>query len=373
MSRASAAKSEDASVAERLKGTRILLVGPSLRIMGGQAVQLDLLLRNLRAEGVDVDFLPVNPVPWGPLEYLTRVKYLRTLVVSIFYLAALLWRVRKHDLIHIFSASYFSFILAPTPALLVARLYGKRTILNYRSGEAEEHLQRSGRFVHNMLKRADKIVVPSAYLVEVFGRFGYKAQAVYNLSDPNQFVYRERVPLRPRIIVARNLEPLYDVGAAIRAFAEIKREHPQATLTVIGEGREAGKLRLLVKELGLADVTFTGRVERARMPELYNEADIFLNSSIIDNMPVAIVEAFHAGLPVVTTNAGGIPYIVKHEVNGLLVEMRDYRGLAAAANRLLADPELSRRLIAEGRSWAEQCSWPQVRGRWAEIYRSVVS
>lgn len=373
MSPASAARPEEHKVGEVLTGTRILLVGPSLEIMGGQAVQLDLLLRNLREEGVAVDFLPINPVPWGPLKFLTRIKYLRTLVVSIFYICSLLWRVRKYDLIHIFSASYFSFIIAPTPALLVAGLYGKKTILNYRSGEAEDHLQRAGKFVHRMLRKADRIVVPSAFLVQVFAKFGYRAQAVYNISDPEQFSFRERKPLQPQLIVARNLEPLYDVATAIRAFAEILREYPEAIVTIVGEGSESKKLRELVAELQLEGVTFTGRVEREQMPALYDQADIFLNSSVIDNMPVAIVEAFYAGLPVVTTNAGGIPFIVKNEENGLLVEMGDYRALATAVVRLLREPELIDKLVAGGRTWAQQCSWPQVRQRWAEIYRGVVA
>ncbi len=373
MSPANAARQEKSTVCEALSGVRILLVGPSLAIMGGQAVQLDLLLRNLRAEGVAVDFLPVNPVPWGPLKYLARIKYVRTLVVSFFYLISLLWRVRKYDLIHIFSASYFSFILAPTPALLAARLYGKHAILNYRSGEAEDHLSRSGRFVYRLLRLADAIAVPSDYLVQVFAKFGFAAQAVFNISDAAQFAFRKRVPLQPKLIVARNLEPLYDVGTAIRAFGTVQKKYPEATLVVVGEGSDEAKLKTLVSELHLENVTFTGRVERERMPQLYDQADIFLNSSIIDNMPVAIVEAFHVGLPVVTTNAGGIPFIVKHEANGLLVEMGDHEALAAAVLRLLAEPELAAKLVAKGRDWARQCSWPAVRQRWAEIYRSVLA
>jgi glycosyltransferase involved in cell wall biosynthesis len=230
----------------------------------------------------------------------------------------------------------------------------------------------SGRFVYRMLRSADAIAVPSDYLVQVFAKFGFSAQAVYNISDPTQFAFHVRVPLQPKLVVARNLEPLYDVGTAIRAFAEVQKNYPEATLTIVGEGCEEAKLRNLVAELQLRNVNFAGRVEREAMPQLYGQADIFLNSSIIDNMPVAIVEAFHAGLPVVTTNAGGIPFIVKHESNGLLVEMGDHRALAAATLRLLADPELAAKLVATGRDWARQCSWPEVRQRWVEIYRSVL-
>lgn len=358
-------------MAEALKGVRVLLVAPSLGIMGGQAVQADLLYRNFKREGVDVGFLPINPVPWGPLKYLTRVKYLRTLIVSIFYLCSLFLRIHRYDVIHIFSASYFSFILAPAPALLISKLYGKKTILNYRSGEADDHLSRAGRLVFRMLRCADQIIVPSGYLVDVFARFGLAAAPIYNISDFSQFRRRERDHAEPNIIVARNLQPLYDVETSIRAFALVQQKHPMASLVVVGEGSEAKRLKKLVAELGVDNVEFTGRVERSMIAELFDRADLFLNSSVIDNMPVAIIEAFYAGLPVVTTDAGGIPYFVKDGENGLVVPMRDWQGLAQAALRLLSDDDLRSRLIDGGRKTASECSWEAVKTKWAAAYRNL--
>jgi hypothetical protein len=123
---------------------RVLIVGPSLSILGGQAVQANRLFSFLSAEHeIEVEFLPVNPRLPGSLHKLQSIKYIRTIVTSIAYVLSLLLRVRKSDVLHIFSASYFSFLLAPTPALFVAKLYGKKTILNYRSGEAQDHLNRS--------------------------------------------------------------------------------------------------------------------------------------------------------------------------------------------------------------------------------------
>lgn len=359
------------SVTRTLKGIRILLVAPSLAIMGGQAVQADLLLRNLRAEGVTADLLPINPVPWGPLKYLTRIKYVRTAIVSLFYVFSLLLRVWRYDVIHVFSASYFSFILAPTPALLIATLYRKKKILNYRSGEAEDHFQRWGRSIFWIIRLADKIIVPSGYLVDVFGKFGFHAESIFNISDFGAFRYRDRKEVTPHILVARNLEPLYDIDTSIRAFAIIKQKHPSATLVITGNGSDERRLRSLVAGLHVPDITFTGRVERSRMPELFFQADIFLNSSVIDNMPVAIVEAFYAGLPVVTTDAGGIPYIVRHRESGLLAPMRDVDALAAALDEVISDANLRQKIVAGGRAFAQECSWDNVKHRWAGAYREL--
>ena len=116
---------------------RVLIVAPSLDILGGQAVQAERLITHLRAEpGLEVGFLPINPRLPGILRKLQSIKYLRTIVTSIWYCSSLLRRVPEYDLVHTFSASYFSFVLAPTPAILIAKLFGKKVLLNYHSGEA---------------------------------------------------------------------------------------------------------------------------------------------------------------------------------------------------------------------------------------------
>ena len=371
MSPANVAETQDASVAEILSGVRVLLVAPSLAILGGQAVQADLLLRNLRAEGVSADLLPINPVPWWPLKYLTLIKYVRTLVVSIFYVASLLFKVWRYDVIHVFSASYFSFILAPTPALLIAKLYRKKTILNYRSGEAEDHFTRWGKSIFWIIRLADKIIVPSGYLIDVFGRFGFRAEPIFNISDFGAFQDRKRRVVTPHILVARNLEPLYDIETSIRAYAVIKSKYSAATLTITGYGSDERRLKSLVRDLNIQDVTFTGRVERTQMPELFHQADIFLNSSVIDNMPVAIIEAFYAGLPVVTTDAGGIPYIVRDRESGLLAPKRDVDALAAALREVIDNADLRQKIIAGGLTFAQECSWQRVKWQWAKAYREL--
>ena len=167
---------------------RVLLVGPSLAILGGQSVQLKRLLDKLaQVPGIDVGFLAVNPSLPGPLATLQRIKFVRTVVTSIAYLFSLLRTVPRYDVIHAFSASYWSFVLAPLPAMLVARLFGKRVVLNYHSGEAEDHLTRWRRTAIPAMRMAHRIVVPSAYLVDVFARFGLPAMAIHNFVDVERF------------------------------------------------------------------------------------------------------------------------------------------------------------------------------------------
>jgi glycosyltransferase involved in cell wall biosynthesis len=351
---------------------RVLVVAASLDIVGGQAVQAARLVEGLSREpSLEVSFQPINPRLPGALGALQSVKYVRTLATSAAYLAQLAARVPRFDVVHVFSASYFSFVLAPTPALLAAKLCGRRALLNYHSGEAEDHLTRWRSTAVPTARLFDAIAVPSAYLVEVFARFGLPARAVFNHVDTGRIPYRERAPLRPVFLSNRNLEPHYNVACVLRAFSVIQTRLPGARLTIAGDGSQRAALESLARELRLEGVGFLGRVAPERMPELYDAADVFLNASDVDNMPLSIIEAYAAGLPVVTTDAGGIPYIVSHEETGLLVPRGDHEALARAALRLVADEGLARRVAASARAECRKYSWEAVRGEWVRLYEEL--
>ncbi len=348
---------------------RVLIVAPSLDILGGQAVQASRLLARLREEAaVEVSFLPVNPRLPGMLRRLQSFKYIRTVVTSLLYWALLLARVRAYDVIHIFSASYTSFVLAPTPAIIVSKLYRKKIILNYRSGEAEDHLQRWRRTAIPTIRMVDRIVVPSGYLVDVFGRFNLSANSIFNFVETDSFKFRKRNPLRPVFLSNRNLEPLYNVACTLRAFAIIQSRMPDARLIVAGNGSRQDALKELASELRLRNVEFVGRAAPEKIYSLYDEADIYLNSPDIDNMPGSILEAFASGLPVVTTNAGGIPYIVTDRVTGMMVERNDHEAMAERALMLLGDERLALEIAARAREECKKYEWDAVKSEWINLY-----
>jgi len=362
------------NAARETRPIRVCLVAPSLSILGGQAVAAQRLLERLRTvPGLDVGFLPHDPRTNALLRLLQRVKYVRTVATSIAYVVSLLRRLPRYDVVHVFSASYWSFLLAPTPAILIGKWLGKRVVVNYRSGEAEDHLTRWPRTSVPMLQRADAVATPSDYLVDVFARFGVHAESIANFVDPDAVRYRRREQLRPVFLSNRNFQALYNVPCLLRAFALIQERLPEARLIVVGDGPERERVHALARELSLRHVDFIGAVPPTEMNRWYDEADVYLNASDIDNMPNSIIESFACGLPVVTTRAGGIPYIVEHERNGLLVDCGDARALAAAALRLIDEPALAQRLIAEGSSDVERLyTWEAVGDRWAALYRRLV-
>jgi glycosyltransferase involved in cell wall biosynthesis len=352
---------------------KVAIVAPSLGILGGQAVQADRLLNAWRDdEAVHAWLVPVNPALPRLFRLAARVKYVRTIATQLTYLPRLVGQLAKADVVHVFSASYSSFLLAPLPAILVARALGRPVLLNYRSGEAPDHLARSA-IARAALARVERNVVPSQFLVDVFRRFRIDAHIVPNLVDLSLFRYRERIPLRPRLVSTRNFDDLYNVSCTIRAFRLVQDRWPDAALTLVGGGAQESSLRALVAALGLANVSFAGRVSPGAIAQCYADHDIYIQSPNIDNTPTSILEAFASGLPVVSTEAGGIPRILVHGSHGLLAPINDHRALAANVLQLLERPTDAQRMARAALETCRACAWPTVRERWLSHYRSLAT
>lgn len=349
----------------------IALVAASLDILGGQEIQARTLTESLRGDGHAVTFVPVNPRFPAPVRWARRVPYLRTALNEALYVFSLP-QLRDADVVHIFSGSYWSFLLAPVPAILAARLLHKPLVLHYHSGEAAEHLA-GWRSVAPFLKLVDKIVVPSSYLQIVFASHGYCPLVISNVIDTSQFRYRERVFMRPSLLSVRSLEDYYRIENTIAAFGRVKERFPDATLTIAGYGSKERQLRQLADRLGCGSIRFIGRIEPAALPAIYDDADIFLNSSVVDNQPVSILEAFAAGLPVVSTPTGDIAAMLCGGKAGLLVAPEDPSAMADAITRLLEEPGLSSSITRFAREQVEQYTWPRVREQWATLYAEVLA
>ncbi len=349
---------------------RVLIVGPSLRYLGGQAVQAERLLRGLRTiDGLAVEYLVVDPVLPAPLAWMQRIKLVRTVVTSLAYGWSLLRRVPHADTVHVFSASYWSFLLAPAPAILVGRMFGKRVLLNYHSGEADDHLTRWGWHAKPLIRLADEVIVPSAFLVEVFARHGIPATAIANHLDVARMQVRERLTLHPRFFSNRNFESHYNVGAIIDAFKVVQATHPQATLVVAGNGALRPSLEAQVQSLGLRNVRFTGPVPPDDMPALYADADVYVNASLIDNMPLSLLEAYASCLPVITSDAGGIPWIAQNGETAMVVPAGNTNAIASGMLDVLAHPDDALARATRARRYVETAfAWEQVSAQWKRAY-----
>src|SRR5688572_640219 len=154
---------------------RVAIVVASLRILGGQAVQAQRMVDGWKDDpAVEAWIVPVNPIPPRPFDRLLSIKYLRTVVTQLCYWPLLFRELRRADVVHVFSASYSSFLLAPLPAVIVSRLLGKPVLLNYHSGEAPDHLSRSWIARRVLRHHVQLNVVPSPFLRDVMASFGIR-------------------------------------------------------------------------------------------------------------------------------------------------------------------------------------------------------
>jgi glycosyltransferase involved in cell wall biosynthesis len=352
---------------------RVLLIAPSQQILGGQSVQATRLIAALRKEpSLDIHFQPINPAMPGVLRHVRKVKVVRTIANWLVYFGMLLARVWRYDIVHAFSAAYTSYTLWSLPALAIAKLYRKKIILNYRDGQAEDHL-RNWRSAIPTIRMFDAVVSPSGFLVDVFAKFGLQIQTISNILDMRPFRYRQRGRLRPVFLHNRILEPLYNIPCALRAFKMVQAQYPEASLTVAHEGPSRAELERYAAAIGLQNTRFIGRVPHAQVADLYDSVDIYFTSPHFDCMPGSILECFASGLPVVATSSGGIPHIASNEETAILVPPDDDVAMAQAAFRLLDDPALVERLTANAYASCERFSEGPVREQWTALYRKLLN
>jgi len=357
-----------------LAGLRMAIVGPLPPPAGGMANQTRQLGELLRGEGADVTIVQVN-APYRP-QFIGGVRGVRALFRLLPYLVRL-WRVAgRVDLFHVMANSGWSWHLCAAPAVWIAHARGVPAIVNYRGGEAAKFLASSKRTICATLRRAKLLIVPSGFLHKVFQDFGIVSDVVPNILDLERF-HPNASPANgtaANIAVTRHLEPIYDIPTALRAFALVRAVVPNSRMTVAGSGPEAAALETLCAEIGVADaVDFCGTLDRDQIAALLRSSAVMVNPSRVDNMPNSVLEAMACGVPVVSTRVGGVPFIVRDGVTGLLITAGDERTMADAVISILRNRELSSRLRDAALGEVQQYAWPRVKQRWIDVYASALS
>lgn len=284
-------------------------------------------------------------------------------------LCTLMWKRQEIDIqiLQVFGGP--SFVVEDIASLL-SRVLGHKIIMIMRGGEMPVFWARYPRWCPRVMDRADAIITPSRFLQRLMTQQGYSSTVIPNIVELEAYRFRHRERLRPRLLWMRAFHPkIYNPAMAVRVFAKIKQLYPEATLVMGGQHDKAEEdIKQLAARLNVASsVRFAGFLTMEAKQRESAEADIFLNTNNIDNMPVSVVEAFAHGLPVVATEVGGISDLITHEKTGLLVPPNDDDAMVAAIVRLLDDPTLAGRLSANGRAYAESCTWNSVLPRFQNI------
>lgn len=357
-------------------GINLCLIGPIPPPSGGMANQTEMIFNRLQQEGAKVSLVATNaPYPWKT----GKIPVLRALFRLLPYVFHLFKQIKTSNVVHIMANSGWSWHLFTAPAIWIARLLKKPILLHYHGGLAESFFQSSWKVVHFSLKRVDRCLVPSMFLKEVFEKWGQTAEIVPNaigqefLDSLEQCRGKSVKPGTPHLISTRNLEKIYAINVAIQAFAIVKKHYPDAILSVAGSGPEEQELKVLCKTLGVEQsVRFLGRLNSAQMAELYASADVMLNTSLADNLPVSVIEALASSTPVVTTNVGGIPKMVSDGVDAVFFQPDNAQQLAEKINHLLESDELRSSIVANGVKNVQQYLWGSVGPKFLASYTAII-
>lgn len=265
-----------------------------------------------------------------------------------------------------------SFFIADLVSLL-GKYLGMRTVGVLHGGSLPEFAARYPRWSNRVFRRFSKLVAPSFFLKGAVSNLGFEVRVISNVIDLKGYPFKLRREIAPKLIWMRAFHSIYNPELAIKAFALVREEFSNATLVMAGvdKGLESS-IKQMVCDLGLQrEVRFPGFLDSRRKVYEFTQADIYLNTNEIDNMPVAVVESCAFGLPVVATNVGGISSLLDDEHEGLLVPRNNAMAIAEAVSRLLDDPNLTEHISRNGRLLAERSSWEAVRPSWDKLFREL--
>jgi phenylacetate-CoA ligase len=336
----------------RLTGLQVIVVGNFNRPESGTVYQAEVLANMFERDGASV--LRVSFV---------QNRWLRPLDITL-----RMWRYRDRYSMACIQAFSFGNWINAAVAIMMASVLRKTSTLVYRGGGFREFVQRYGWAVLPLLRRVDCLITPSAFLAEELRRHGLAPYVIPNVIEVRDWPFRSRTDLKPRLIWVRHLRRGYNPWMAVEVLQRLQKRHPDASLTMAGDGEMEHELRERIKSEGIQGVDLVGHIPAERLRQLYNGADIFISTTNYDNQPRSVLEAMACGLPVISTNVGGVPFLIEDGTNGLLVSAGDAPAMAAAAEALLSAPVLVQALSLAGRKTATSHGWDSCGIKWAEAF-----
>ncbi len=346
---------------------RIAILGPFPPRPGGVSVQCAMLADKLEAAGARVTRINTD------VQALRGRGGWRKGLMPPAQVASVIRELRRTrdqwDILHVHAASWWGFM--PAVLGLQARRWGKRLVVTYHGGEAAQFMARHGRLAAGALRRYHALLTLTPTQAAIFRRHQLAPTIVPNIVPIDAYNFRRRGPVQPRLLWLRHLEARYRPLDALDAFQRVRQIHPDAVLTLAGDGPLREQVAHRAQAHNLTGVFLPGRLSASQIVAVYDAADIFLNTSAVDNLPLTLIEASASGLPVVSTDAGAISDLISDGENGLLAAVGDVDGLTAHVLRLLADADLARRLSLAARANARRYDWPQIAPRLARAYGLV--
>ncbi|MCX2837507.1 glycosyltransferase family 4 protein [Salinimicrobium sp. MT39] len=331
----------------------LIYIGNQLSTRGGTPTSIDTLTPLLREEGFDVKTASAK-----------KNKLLR--LIEMLLLVYRNKRTTRFVLIDTYSTQNFWYAYAV--ASLCQKLHLKYIPILH-GGELPTRLENSPKVSKKVFEKAFLNVAPSLYLNTVFQQKGFfNVQYIPNSIHLENYPFKERNQLRPRLLWVRAFAEIYNPLQAVKVLELLLPDYPDAELCMVGPVKDDSWQNCIrYSRLHSLPVRFMGRLPKEEWIALSKAYDIFLNTTNIDNTPVSVIEAMALGLPVVSTNAGGLPYLITADIDGMLVPPNDPELMAEAIKNMLKRPEHSLERTRAARKKVEVFDWERVKVLWKEV------
>lgn len=282
---------------------------------------------------------------------------------------AVLRHSKETDIVLIDTYSTLNFYYALAVAWLCKKL-NKPYIPILHGGDLPKRLQSDKKKCHFLFHNAHINVSPSKYLKEVFSKFGYQnVVCIPNSIEIKNYPFNQRL-VKPHLLWVRSFAEIYNPMLAIRVYEKLLHQHPNAKLCMVGPEKDGSlaKCKKYAQEQQLP-VEFTGKLSKQEWIEYSKGFSIFINTTNFDNTPVSVIEAMALGLSVVSTNVGGIPFLLDDKKEALLVKPNSLVAFLEALNTLLNEPQTAINITLNARKKAENFDWEKVKYQWFDILK----
>ncbi|MEI8313919.1 MAG: glycosyltransferase family 4 protein [Verrucomicrobiota bacterium] len=285
-------------------------------------------------------------------------------------------RRQDYDVAHVDVYSGRAFFWAEAVCTSL-RQVGKPFVLTLHGGHLPEFAERWPARVRHLLRSAKVVTTPSPYLQKTMQAYRANLRLVPNAIDLSRYRFRQRDHLPPSLVWLRAFHAIYNPMLGPKVLKLLSLRFPTVRLVMVGPDKGDGSIGLtqqVARQLGVdSKLCLPGGVAKAAVPAWLERGEFFLNTTNVDNTPVSVLEAMACGLCVVSTDVGGLPHLLEHERDALLVPPNNAEAMAAAVTRLLTNPQLCAQLSRNARAKAERHDWSMVLPEWEALLSSVAS
>lgn len=250
---------------------------------------------------------------------------------------------------------------------IFCRIIKLRYIPILHGGNMPIRLQKSTLFCNSIFKYSHKNIVVSNYLKNNFDNYGFSSVLIPNSINISNYACKKRTNINPKILWVRSFHKQYNPKMAIDVLYNLQKKYENVTLCMVGPDKDGSMEEVIKysKELGVYNqLEITGLLKKSEWVKLSQRFDVFINTTNVDNTPVSVIEAMALGLPVVSTNIGGIPFLIESGVDGLLVESNDINSMVSKIKMLLDDKSLVQKLTTNARKKACSMDWDSIKNLW---------